>query len=61
MILRGKVRRYLPVLRKQIAQHGYPTIRECLIHDHTRQLSRKDRKQAIMVLDEEFKTDQKEN
>lgn len=51
--MRGKVEKHLPVLRKQIEGSGYPAIRKCLLTGKTKFLSRKDRFQALQILDVE--------
>jgi hypothetical protein len=51
---RGNVARHLPVLRRQVLESGWPTIRECLVKGKTKFLSRKDRHQIVQLLDAEF-------
>lgn len=51
--IRPNVARHLPVLRKQIEAKGYAPIRKCLVIGKTNFLSRKDRHQALRILDAE--------
>lgn len=44
----------LPRLRKQIRQHGYPVIRRCLVNGQTTQMSPRDRRECLEILDAEY-------
>ena len=61
MQIRSSVAKVLPVLRKQIHDLGYDVIRECLVKGKTRSMSGKDRRQAIQILDGEYRPINKEN
>ena len=52
--IRRNVATHLPVLRRQIAERGWPDIRRKLVAGYTKFLSHKDRKQAIRILDAEY-------
>ena len=55
--MRSNVKKYLPVLRRQIERQGYATVRECLVKGKTREMSGKDRREALQrqILDAENK------
>lgn len=51
--MRANVKKFLPVLRRQIKEHGYAKIRQCLVTGDTKFLSGKDRREALSILDAE--------
>lgn len=53
--MRANVKKFLPALRKQIDEHGWDKIRDCLVKGKTKFLNPKDRREAILILDMEHK------
>jgi hypothetical protein len=51
--MRAAVKKYLPVLRRQIQAQGWGAIRDALVKGRTNFLSKKDRFEAVKILDAE--------
>ncbi len=52
--MRSNVKKCLPVLRRQIHDLGYDSVKEALVKGKTKFMSRKDRFEAMTILDLEF-------